>query len=172
MTIHQLNLTYLPQEDRILLRINTNDAEEFRFLLTRRITLFLLQQMETHFSNLPSEVRASVPNNMGGIKDQNNVAESFINGETFPIGSDALLVQESQWTAKSINQEFHAEITLAIGAGRQISLMISEAILLPFFQMLTTLYQQVGWLLVPKNLQEPIMTGFTFDHYGGSSSIH
>jgi hypothetical protein len=40
--IHQLNLQYLPHQDRLLARVNTSTGLEFRLWLTRRLTLGLL----------------------------------------------------------------------------------------------------------------------------------
>lgn len=41
MNIHQLSVTYLPEQDRILARINTTAAEEMRLWLTRRLMVGL-----------------------------------------------------------------------------------------------------------------------------------
>ena len=41
MKIHQLSVTYLAEQDRILVRINTAAAEEMRLWLTRRLMLGL-----------------------------------------------------------------------------------------------------------------------------------
>jgi hypothetical protein len=41
MKIHQLSVTYLAEQDRILVRVNTRDAEEMRLWLTRRLMLGL-----------------------------------------------------------------------------------------------------------------------------------
>ncbi|MGE4242506.1 hypothetical protein [Ramlibacter sp.] len=41
MHIHQMSVTYLPEQDRILMRINTTDAEEMRLWLTRRLMMGL-----------------------------------------------------------------------------------------------------------------------------------
>ncbi|MBC5766144.1 hypothetical protein [Ramlibacter albus] len=41
MHIHQLSVTYLPEQDRILMRINTTDGEEMRIWLTRRLMVGL-----------------------------------------------------------------------------------------------------------------------------------
>ena len=41
MNIHQLSVTYLPEQDRILARINTRAGEEMRLWLTRRLMLGL-----------------------------------------------------------------------------------------------------------------------------------
>lgn len=41
MNVHQLSVAYQPEQDRILVRVNTKQAEEFRFWMTRRLTLQL-----------------------------------------------------------------------------------------------------------------------------------
>ena len=42
MNIHQLSVTYHPAEDRLLVRISSQESEEFRLWLTRRLTLALM----------------------------------------------------------------------------------------------------------------------------------
>ena len=39
--MHQMQLTYVPQEDRILFRLNTKARQEFRFWMTRRYSEML-----------------------------------------------------------------------------------------------------------------------------------
>ncbi len=41
MQIHQMSVTYLPEQDRILMRINTTEGEEMRMMLTRRLMVGL-----------------------------------------------------------------------------------------------------------------------------------
>ena len=41
MQIHQMSVTYLPEQDRILMRINTTAGEETRMWLTRRLLVGL-----------------------------------------------------------------------------------------------------------------------------------
>ncbi|MBF0273006.1 MAG: hypothetical protein HQL98_13230 [Magnetococcales bacterium] len=53
--VHQLQAAYAPVEDRLLLRINTTDAMEFRFWLTRRFVQRLwpaLRQTLEHHTHL------------------------------------------------------------------------------------------------------------------------
>ena len=45
MQIHQVNLKYIPEQDRLLLRINTKTGEELRLWLSRRLTLGVLPLM-------------------------------------------------------------------------------------------------------------------------------
>ncbi len=45
MKIHQLNVQYLPEQDRLLARVNTTTGLEFRLWLTRRLTIALLPML-------------------------------------------------------------------------------------------------------------------------------
>ena len=56
MNIHQLSVTYLPEQDRILARVNTTAGEEMRLWLTRRLMLglwpLLSEAMTAHLLRL------------------------------------------------------------------------------------------------------------------------
>ena len=45
MQIHQLNLRYVQEQDRLLMRINTKTGQEIRLWLSRRLTLGVLPLM-------------------------------------------------------------------------------------------------------------------------------
>ena len=57
MGIKQLNGGYVPAEDRILLRVSTDEGQEFRFWLTRPVTARLLAAT----SALPAGAAAAAP---------------------------------------------------------------------------------------------------------------
>jgi len=46
MNIHQLSVSHDERQDRLLLRLNTQDGQEFRFWLTRRMASRLLPAMD------------------------------------------------------------------------------------------------------------------------------
>ncbi len=46
MHVHQLSISYLPEQDRILIRVNTSENRELQFWFTRRLTLGLSPVME------------------------------------------------------------------------------------------------------------------------------
>ena len=54
MNIHQLNVSHNDRQDRLLLRVNTQTAEEFRFWLTRRLTLRLLPALQQALGRMES----------------------------------------------------------------------------------------------------------------------
>lgn len=58
--MHQINLSYLATEDRLLLRINTKQRQEFRFWMTRRYTGLVWQALNQIFAaKLPGEAPAA-----------------------------------------------------------------------------------------------------------------
>jgi len=58
MQIHQMSVTYLPEQDRILMRINTVEDEEMRMWLTRRLMVglwpLMSRMMTEHLLKLES----------------------------------------------------------------------------------------------------------------------
>ena len=46
MNIHQMSVNYAERDDRLLLRVNTQDGQEFRLWLTRRMTGRLLPHLQ------------------------------------------------------------------------------------------------------------------------------
>ena len=60
MQIHQMSVTYLPEQDRILMRINTVEGEETRLWLTRRLMVglwpLLSKLLTEHLLKLESAV--------------------------------------------------------------------------------------------------------------------
>jgi hypothetical protein len=46
MNVHQLSISYVPEQDRILVRINTMEGAELHFWLTRRLALGLVPVLD------------------------------------------------------------------------------------------------------------------------------
>ena len=46
MNVHQLSIAYVPEQDRVLVRVNTRVGKELQFWLTRRLTLGLSPLMD------------------------------------------------------------------------------------------------------------------------------
>ena len=46
MNVHQLSIAYVPEQDRIQVRVNTKQGQELRFWFTRRLTLGLLPLLD------------------------------------------------------------------------------------------------------------------------------
>ena len=114
MNIHQVNVSYSGEQDRLLIRINSQSGEEFRAWLTRRMALELLphlgrtaqEQMQKTFAPPP----ASAPlNERREQLVQNFQKEAAVYDGDFqtpykdkpvalPLGQEPLLVTEVRFT--------------------------------------------------------------------------
>jgi hypothetical protein len=54
MDIHQLSVLFEERQDRLLMRVNTRDAQEIRLWLTRRIALKLIAPLELTITKMES----------------------------------------------------------------------------------------------------------------------
>jgi hypothetical protein len=61
MNVHQMSVTYVVEQDRILLRINTTAGEEMRLWLTRRLMLGLWPALTNAIAGTAGQPRANTP---------------------------------------------------------------------------------------------------------------
>ena len=89
---------YLLQEDRILLRINTEAKDEFDFLLTRRVALFILaatehlveKQLEQRHD--PATAKAVADFEKNNLVNTDQQSPDFEAGAAYPLGNQPILV--------------------------------------------------------------------------------
>lgn len=119
MSIKQLNASYLVSEDRILLRLNTQDQVEYRLWLTRRVTLFILAA-STHLltkkleqAHSPDTAKAVNEFQKNAIleasKTANAGAQNYEAGTEFPIGFDPLLVMDASCSLTKNGEKLAAQ---------------------------------------------------------------
>lgn len=117
MSIKQFNGTYHSHEDRVMFRFNTIESQEYRFWLTRRITLFILsaanhllaKKLEDSHDKAAARTitnfqREAAHQNME--VEKGSVSELYESGQIFPLGSDPVLVMDVKCQAI---KEDHAE---------------------------------------------------------------
>ncbi|MEY3613156.1 MAG: hypothetical protein RJB14_2878 [Pseudomonadota bacterium] len=108
MNIHQLSVHHDERQDRLLLRLNTQNQQEFRFWLTRRMALRLIPAIETSAARLeaaqPGVAATDAPSQhmLSELKRdeflQNaDFATPFENSATqWPLGPAPLLITDVQ----------------------------------------------------------------------------
>lgn len=109
MNIHQLSVSHDEREDRLQLKLNTQDGVEFRFWLTRRMALRLLPAMEKSLDRVEaskSGIAASNPPAQRMLTELKR--EAFLQTADFstpysasppkerPLGEEPLLVTDAQ----------------------------------------------------------------------------
>ena len=108
MQIHQLNLSHDERQDRLLLKVSTQGTEEFRFWLTRRLTLRLMPALQDCVSrmeaNQPGVMAADTDSKQlltqlrrDAVLQQTDFATPYTPlPRSFPLGDAPMLVTEIQ----------------------------------------------------------------------------
>ena len=163
MSIKQINASYLLQEDRILLRINTENKDEFDFLLTRRVTLFILaatehlveKQLEQRHD--PATAKAVADFEKKNLVNKDQQSPDFETGEAYPLGNQPILVLDVTCglaeVQESVEQLFFLDLviqpTAAIEQNKQenqtINIKMPKGLLLATRMLLENLCDQASW---------------------------
>jgi hypothetical protein len=181
MSIKQLNVTYLLQEDRILFRINTKERAEFSFVLTRRVALFILAASTHLVEKMLEQKHDPVTAKAVADFEQKNLVSSNCNGpefepgETFPLGNQALLVLDVTCGLADAEgggeQQFSIDFVLA--KNQSINLKLPKPMLIALRLLLENLCDQASWGRAVIAPSSPETSGtISVDTPISSSTIH
>lgn len=159
MELHQIQLNYLQDEDRLLCRTSFRDADgglqEIRAWLTRYMVIKLwegiVQALEKKVAlEVPQAAHAS--KDIVGMEHQSSVAKSReqgsfdnpyqANAQAFPLGEKPLLI-----TALTFNLQAGQpiRINLAPAAGYGFEIALAQPVLHGFCSVLLKTVQQANW---------------------------
>ena len=88
MRIHQLNLKYVPEQDRLLLRINTKTGEELRLWLSRRLTLGVLPLLRKLTSEQAAKSAALAAEQGAGFSARDPKIREILRSEERRVGKE------------------------------------------------------------------------------------
>ena len=168
MTIKQLNATYLVNEDRILLRLNTPEEAEYRLWITRRVSLFILAASthlltkyleQTHTAETAKAIDAFEKEALvEASKIANAAANEYQSGIQFPLGSEPILVMDVSCSllqnnisegnnsdANSSGNHDVVSIDFVLPGGANLSLKLASTMVRAINLLLDQLRQQAGW---------------------------
>ncbi len=179
MGIKQINLSYLLHEDRILFRVNTSINDEFLFLLTRRVGLFLLAATK-HLMQKELEKHPQVGLGVGNeIFTRNDLPQSsdhgaeFIGGSSFPLGNEPKLVLDVNCGVNNEQPEMLISVDLIYGEKQSVNLLLPIYMVSAFSKLLEKISEHAGWGSATLLDQATSVTqNFTMDAPDGSSTIH
>lgn len=144
--LHQLNVNYVPVEDRLMFRMNTKVGDEYRVWFTRRFSGLLLdllnKEIDKH-GGVPT--LASTPETKKLFK-QGAMEKRYEEEKTihFPLG-------ESGFLACKINYKTTDEgvfmLEILPESGKGINLNLNKTMLFMFYNLLTQGCTQSGWNL-------------------------
>lgn len=151
MNIHQIQMVYNAQEDRVLLRILSADRAEFRFWLTRRYVKLLWTVLLKMLERDPAAVvhaDENVRRTMMGFKHENVVrggefAKPFEEGvNALPLGAAPVLLSRISGKQPGQNQQ---QLSLHPEQGQGIDLGVNVELLHMISKLLVDAVKQSDW---------------------------
>lgn len=149
--LHQINVTYVPIEDRLMMRLNTKQGIEFRVWLTRRFTGILLGLLTTEIDKHGGVPALASTNETVAMFKQGAMEKPYEAEKTveYPLGSSGIL-------AYKINYKNTTEgvITLEIlpEKGKGVNLNLNKSMLFMFYNLLTQACSQSEWRLMERGV--------------------
>ncbi len=151
MGIKQLNGGYVPAEDRILLRVSTDEGQEFRFWLTRPVTARLLAANRTLAARavatkFPPQVAQTVHEfEQQAVAQQTKLDDSFQPGSSSPLGEAPVLVVKLGITPF----EHGISVDLGTANGSNVNLRFAHHLAQQVGVLLDRLQTDAKWLIAP-----------------------
>lgn len=145
--LQQINVSYVPVEDRLLLKVRSSDDSEYRLWLTRRYTGLLLRvlQEQTEQQGGPAAV-ASRPETRGLLKN-GAFGQSWVEPESprYPLGRDGVLGFRIQAGRR---EDGLLQLQLSPENGEGLSLTLDQSLLYLLSNLLEQGLSQTDWRLV------------------------
>ena len=154
MRLHQLKLDFIPAQDRLLLRVSTDNQLEVRLWLTRRALRLLWPRLVQMVSSSPEVTLQSNPearNALVGMQHEQalsraNFAKSFDEvAREMPLGAEPILVVNIRTRKDS---EGNQVLGLLPQQGQGIHLTLDNTLLHSFCKLLQNAVAKSDWNLV------------------------
>lgn len=151
INLSQIQIHFSETHDRILLRINTIEKEEYRFWLTRRFVKRLFPVLNRSFDNIPEVAAQTTFSNREAVMDfqrqQVNDRVDFQQPfnekvDTYPLGKSALLISKAKLIPLK-KGEFQLSLRGEKNQGAEFN--FNSDILYLFYDMLFETIHKTGW---------------------------
>lgn len=154
MSIRQFNGTWSKKQDRIDLRFNTTEGEEFSFWLTRFLTLKLIELVESvnadrlkeHYKN-ERTVDVVQEFQREKIKKEADFDSTYLGGDKKPLGEEPVLVVGISLTP----HQSLVEVQLQTDTQKNVNFKLSQEMLLSLVLLLENLASKADWRLRDTN---------------------
>ena len=159
MNIHQMQLSYQMEHDRLLVRLNTHSGEELRLWLTRRMVLNLFPHMIEASIALDASLAQDASHDGANAKalHQFRKQESLqqadfqtpfsTDGSVLPMGSEPLLATTVHVTPReggALHLAFEENLPGA-SSKRRFEVVLAQPLLHGFMHLLESTLKQANW---------------------------
>lgn len=151
-SINQMQMLYVPEEDRILFRVNSTDKQEYRLWLTRRYALLLNKVFEAHLGSDPDVSTQETPEAKQAIQEfkQEKAMEGANYKQAFDEKPNELPQGNQVPLGFKINYKIQGEnmqLTLDPKEGPGLNIVINRQITANLAQLLKNASNQGEWSL-------------------------
>ena len=155
-TLRQISAMHDPEQDRILLRINSSDGAEMRFWITRRYLLLLRQTLGNMAGRLSAThagaaVPAATPGSYSDYSREQAVKDGefrtgYQPGTVLPLGKTPVLL--NRLSARAAPAGSNLILSLHPAQGQGIDLNMDENLVHAFTQVIEAAAQKADWGIV------------------------
>jgi len=147
--LHQMNVTYVPTEDRLLLRISTMQGDEFRIWLTRRYTGLLFNVLNKRMDKSGGVPTVAASDDTRKLFQAGAMEKKYEDGDKkYPLGEHGIL-------AFGINsgdtQDGNLQLEIFPEKGQGITINLNDALMYMFSNLLNQGVDQAGWKLLSED---------------------
>ena len=176
MNLNQINLGYLPAEDRVLMRINTSERAELRFWLTRRVFIQLSQTMQLAQRQLGSSIHSDLGNapqlqvvqqfEQAALAAEADLKSDYVaEAASFPLGETPTLV--TNVIIKTEGALISGSFELA--TNQTITINFDPKLAAGFSKLLTDLIKVCDWNIPRQSIAMPAVPLFNLAE---SKTVH
>lgn len=147
--LHQMNISYIPKEDRLLLRISTTQGDEFRIWLTRRYTGLLFNVLNKHMERSGGVPTVAASDETRKLFQAGAMEKRYEEGEKkYPLGEPGILafgINTGETSEGNLQLEMFPE------KGQGITINLNDSLMYMFSNLLNQGIDQAGWKLAGKD---------------------
>ena len=153
--LDQIQVTYVPGEDRLLLRVSTSSNEEFRFWLTRRYVRLVRPHLEQQLVSQPrisTQANPVAQRELYAFERQQAVQSADFQTpykqeeKALPLGAEPLLLTRF---AMRPTDAGGVSVTLAPEQGQGIDLALTPQLVHSIMALLDNALKTADWALAP-----------------------
>jgi len=144
--LHQMNISYIPKEDRLLLKISTKNNDEYRLWLTRRYCSMLIKLFNQEIDKYGGEPTVAASDEAKKMYKDGALEKAYeAENNSFPLGENGVLAFRIN---KGDARNGNISLELSPEDGRGITLNLNKTLIYMFNNILMQGVQQAGWNLL------------------------
>lgn len=154
MIIKQLQLAYSAEQDRILIRINSDDAQEVRCWLTRRMVLRLMPSIKTVMKTMitvdhplaePAREALLDMSRQAALQQADFSTPFTETPQKLPLGAEPLVVTQIELLPMPQSPGSELLMKLSTSNGYGFEIRMAEQLQHGFYELLRKTLEQADW---------------------------